>query len=324
MSSSLKAISNPYSTGGGGIIFENQIQSSFVVVMLAGGFLPCLTGKKIKKIKLQCKNAGFSMDDIVAYAADSMTNTEHKLLAQIKHEISITNSDNQFQEVISAAWDDFNNPAIFHKEHDALALITGPLSKSDIYDTRVILDWARHSEDATDFLENKIRLPKFCSNQKRNKVEVFRSSLKRANQNTAVSDELFYSFLRHFHIIGYDLDIKAGVAHCLLTSIINQFQQDDKAISIWSRISEEVYSYNQNAGTITAENLPSDITEYFSKGIENRIPKDYTKPSIDEIAFTKGIDSDYDAILFIASILGTWNENSQGDREAIRELTSGF
>ena len=321
MSSSLKNIINPYSTGGGGFTFENYIQTAFVVLMLAGGYLPCLPGKKITKLKLQCKNAGFSTDDIVAYTVDNSTNVEHKLLVQIKHDISITNSDKQFQEVITSAWTDFNNSSIFNKEKDVIALITGPLSKSDFYDTRIILDWARHSENEKDYF---VKLANFCSNQKRNKVEVFRKALNKANGNIDISDELIFSFLRHFYIIGYDLDITGGVTHSLLTSIINKFQPNKQAISIWSRISEEVYSFNKNAGTITIETLPADITDYFKTETASTIPKKYTKPSLKEEMIIAGMDRKLDPHLFTAAVIGGWNENSQGDNEIIGEVTGGF
>lgn len=324
MSVSLKKLSNPYSTGGGGIVFENHIQTAFVIIMLAGGFLPCLPGKKIKHIKLQCRNIGFFTDDIVAYTVDKSTSTECKLLAQIKHDISINNSDKQFQEVITSAWTDFNNPSVFCKGKDVIALITGPLSKTDVYDTRIILDWARHSDNERDFFENKINLANFCSDQKRKKVDAFSKALKKANKGVKISDTNFFDFLRHFYIIGYDLDIKAGVTHSLLTSIINQFQIDEKANTIWSRVSEEVYSFNQNAGTINIENLPSDITDYFKNKAANTIPKEYSKPTSGNINFVAKMDRQLETTLYIASVLGGWNENSPGDNEIIGEVTSGF
>lgn len=35
-----KQLSNPFSTGGGGLHFEAHVQASFVVLMLTGGFAP--------------------------------------------------------------------------------------------------------------------------------------------------------------------------------------------------------------------------------------------------------------------------------------------
>jgi hypothetical protein len=45
-------ISNPFSTGSGGAHFEAHVQASFVILMLAGGFAPCMPNWPIKKIKL--------------------------------------------------------------------------------------------------------------------------------------------------------------------------------------------------------------------------------------------------------------------------------
>jgi hypothetical protein len=36
-----------------------------------------------------------------------------------------------FAEVIQAAWSDFNNPDVFTKEKDVIALITGPINTTD-------------------------------------------------------------------------------------------------------------------------------------------------------------------------------------------------
>lgn len=49
-----------------------------------------------------------------------------------------------------------------------------------------------------------------------------------------------------------------------------------------------------------------------------QIPVELVKPKI------AGIQATHEPSLFIASILGGWNENSQGDNDIIREITSGF
>ena len=165
-----KKLSNPYSTGGGGSRFESHVQASFLALMLTGGYAPCLPCRSISKIKLQGKYAGYETDDLIVFTHGASDEDGGKLLGQVKHSISITEGDNIFGEVILSAWKDFNNPKCFRKGVDVIALITGPLSATDIADVRTILDWARHAESAKELFEN-IELAKFSSANKRKKTQ---------------------------------------------------------------------------------------------------------------------------------------------------------
>jgi len=62
--------------------------------------------------------------------------------------------------------------------------------------------------------------------------------------------------------------------------------------------------------------LKSAITE--SEKSYPEIPQEFSKPRME------GIQRNQETALFIASILGGWNENSQGDEEIIGEVISGF
>lgn len=62
--------------------------------------------------------------------------------------------------------------------------------------------------------------------------------------------------------------------------------------------------------------LKSALTE--SEKSFPEIPQEFAKPKIDSI------QQGYENTLFIAAVLGGFNENSQGDNEIIREVTSGF
>lgn len=210
MTNSGKQLSNPFSTGGGGGHFEAHVQASFVALMLTGGFAPCLPCWPISKIKLQGKFAGYDTDDLIVFVEKSGSNEKRKILGQIKHSISITENDKMFGEVIQAAWNDFNNASLFAKNNDVIALITGPLSTIDINDVRTILEWVRHSENAAEFIKN-VELTNFSSKSKRNKLQAFKINLNNANGGNPVSDDILFEFLKHFHLLGYDLDIKAGV-----------------------------------------------------------------------------------------------------------------
>jgi len=90
MSDETSKLSNPFSTGGGGHNFENNVQAVFVVLMLTGGSIPCIPILPIIQIKLQGKYAGYETDDFIIFAGSKDGRQKAKLLAQIKHSVSIT------------------------------------------------------------------------------------------------------------------------------------------------------------------------------------------------------------------------------------------
>lgn len=282
-----KQQSNPFSTGGGGVNFETRIQAAFTVLMLTGGGAPCLPSWPITMIKLQGRYAGFNTDDFVVFVKDSQTNSEAKLLAQIKHNISITEGSDVFGEVIQAAWNDFNDSSIFRDGTDAFALITGPLSATDINNTRVILEWARHSADEKEFL-HKVELANFSNQAKKEKLNVFKTHLNKANGGTDVSDEQLWRFLKSFHLLGYDLDTDSGSTSSLLISLISNSSTVDP-MSLWSRVVNAAQSCNQNAGTLTLQNMPQDIIEAFNTSPSPNIESDVNKLSVHGRYIIEGI-----------------------------------
>lgn len=315
MSPQTKQLSNSFSTGGGGINFETRVQAAFIVLMLTGGLAPCLPSWPIRKIKFQGKYAGYDTDDLIVFVKDSSGDREAKLLVQIKHSIKITKNDKTFGEVIQAAWNDFNNPDVFTFGTDVFALITGPLSTTDTNDVRTVLEWARHSEDASDFL-TMVNKALFSSNQKRSKLKAFQNHLEKAN-GTDVSDNQLWKFMKSFHLLGYDLDIKAGVTLSLLHSLIGQYSLED-AQKLWSRIVDEVQSTNQNAGTLDIETISQDIRDSFKERTILKIPEDFVKKTDIEID-TDWIEHAEE--LAIAELLGAWNEASEDDKKIVEKLS---
>lgn len=143
--------------------------------MLSGGESPCFPNCSIVKIQLQGKIDEYNTDDLIVSSENPNTKRKHKLLGQIKHSIAITKENSTFGEVIEGAWNDFNNPKVFTKETDAIALITGPLSKTDLETVR-LLHQARAIYNPSEFFRH-IETEDFCSNQKRKKLDVLRYHL---------------------------------------------------------------------------------------------------------------------------------------------------
>lgn len=287
--------------------------------MLAGGFAPCLPCRPIQKLILQGKVHGFSTDDLIVFTSLPDGSELRKLLVQIKHSISLTEGNQTFGEVIAAAWLDFQETRLFSRDRDAFALVTGPLSATDIEDSRTILEWARHSAAADEFF-TKVETAKFSSDAKRQKLKVFRVHVDAAANGTVSNEELF-QFLRHFHLLGYDLDVRSGVMHAMLHSVISR-HAPQSAASVWAQVVQETAYANQNAGTLTRNSFSVDLQDAFAPSSRESIPASIASAVPPSVA--RAWDSpEFGSALVVANLLGGWNENSNADMAIVADLTEG-
>jgi len=311
-----KKLSNPFSTGGGGVHFEAHVQASFVALMLTGGNAPCLPCWPIVEIKLQGKIEGFDTDDLVVLVENGNSKERRKLLGQVKHSIAITQGSTLFGEVMQAAWNDFSNTNLFTKNKDIIALITGPLSATDEHNVQWLLNQARHTKNVDEFFRN-VQQTNFSPPKSTEKLEVIQHHLKAANDGNDVSRDELYDFLNHFHLLGYDLGNEFGVVLSLLHSHISQFQQQYPQW-VWSRVVDIVQTWNQDAGTITPGKLPDDLLDAFKHKALAEMPKEFQmaqeKPKTD---WSQHPDATY---LALAILIGSWQDKSQCDLEAITQL----
>lgn len=311
-----KGLSNPFSTGGGGVHFEAHVQASFVALMLTGGHAPSLPCWPIAEIKLQGKIDGFDTDDLVVVVEDVNSKERRKLLGQVKHSIAITQGSTLFGEVMQAAWNDFKNPKVFTRKKDVIALITGPLSATDAHNVQWLLNQARHTKNVKEFFRN-VQQANFSPSKSIKKLEVIQHHLKAANGGNDVSRDELYDFLNHFHLLSYDLGNEFGVVLSLLHSHISQFQQQYPHW-VWPRIVEIAETWNQDAGTITPGKLPDDLLEAFKQKAVAEMPEEFKtaqeKPKTD---WTHHPDATY---LALAILIGSWQDKSQCDLEVITQL----
>ncbi len=299
-----KKLSNPFSTGGGGVLFEAHVQAAFVTLMITGGFTPCFPAKPITEIKLQGKNDGYATDDLIITTEEPSGGGKRKLLAQVKHSIAFTAQNKLLSEVLQAAWDDFNNPEVFTKGRDAIALITGPLSGIDQECVPWLLDHARAITDAETFFRN-VNQAKFSSADKAKKLNVIRQHLNSANSGKVLSDDEFYDFLLDFHLLGYDLDIEYSVTRSLLQSHIGQYQKTTSPL-VWARILELVQSKNKHAAPITKSNIPEDLLKMFKEKIAVEFPEELSAKA--NLSVTDWVDHPDASYLALTLLIGGWSE----------------
>jgi len=271
----LKEQSNPFSTGGGGVNFETRVQASFVVAFLAGTPVPCMpTSARITEVSFQSKYKGMHTDDIHIQAED-LSGQSYRLYVQIKHEITVNDSiESTFSEVISAAWQDFNNPK-FNANFDSIALVTGPLTKVDVANTIPILEWARYSANAEEFF-CKTMAEGFTSQKKTERLKKLRKQLDHANNDKALSDDEVWRFLKVFYLISYDVDQAGSVTAAMLGALI-QLHSELPASAVLAKVVTVAQDFNQCAGTLTANNVPSDLRDLFKSNINKALDADIEK-----------------------------------------------
>nr|MBG3153183.1 hypothetical protein [Proteus mirabilis] len=275
MSLEIKKQSNPFSTGGGGVNFETRVQAAFALSLLTKSCVPCLSNyMRAKKLKFQNKYDGVNTDDFVLIATDKSSN-ESKLFAQIKHEISISSSTSSvFAEVINSAWADFKS-VDFDTKKDSIALITGNLAKIDVNNTLPLLEWAKFSSSSEDFIK-KSKTQGFTSKAKQERLEIFREQLTYANNGVAISEDEFWSFLKSFQILPFDLDAEHSIVANLLCSLI-QCYSDELPSLVLAKLVTCVQGFNQNAGVLTQSNIPEDVKILFNKSSDLFFENDLIK-----------------------------------------------
>src|SRR5690554_2228985 len=173
-----------FSMGGGGTVFENYIQTSFLTSMIVKSSFPGFKDSYILKMALQAKRLGYETDDIVLKIQSG--SIEHTVLVQIKHELSFTLKDKVFEDVLSQFWTDFKNKELFDIEKDRFYVIKQNLNKKESSHVRTITNWAKAKSSFKDFELEIERIE-----AKQSIFNIFKKVLNRIDKSSVSNEEVF-------------------------------------------------------------------------------------------------------------------------------------
>src|SRR5690242_7462073 len=139
-----------FQKGGGGTNFEQAIQTAFLTTLIIRGNAPLNFANEIIEVAFQTTNRGYETDDLLVVAKSAIG--QHRLLVQIKNNITFTADNALFKEVIKAFWKDYNNIALFDKTKDRLIVIKSGFTKEERNHLKLLLDWANTHATETDFV----------------------------------------------------------------------------------------------------------------------------------------------------------------------------
>ncbi len=256
-----------FQKGGGGTNFEQSIQTAFITGLVIAGSAPCLPANEIIKVSFQNTSRGYETDDLLVIAKSGLG--EHRLLMQIKHDVSFTENSETFKEVLQAFWKDYNNTTILDKTKDKLIIVKGGLTKDERNHFKSIFNWANSHATEADFINEVNRIK-----GKKERLEIIRNILKEANGNVALTDKEIWEFTKCMDVLEYDLLQSGSVDQAYFLNLIKLSKSRASTLSekeIWDGLSVIAATFNKDGGNITTETIRQmDIYKNFSA--ENLIP----------------------------------------------------
>ena len=249
-----------FQKGGGGTNFEQLVQTAFLTTLIIYGYAPCFDSGELSEVALQVTNRGYETDDFMVTAKSA--SGEHRILIQVKHDISFTVDNEIFKEVINAFWKDYNNTSIFDKSKDKLIIIKNGLTKDERNHLKSLFNWAKNHATEADFITEVNRIK-----GKKDRLDVFREVLKEANKNTYLTDKELWEFLKCVDVLEYDFLNEGSIDKTYFLNLIKLSKNKKSAVTekeIWDSIFAYVATLNPNGGSVTLESIKDkDFFQYF-------------------------------------------------------------
>ena len=298
----ISQISNAFSSGGGGVNFEQRIQAMFLLSLLIDGFCPAMN-EPTKRVCFQTKHLGVDVDDVAVFTYRN--GTEGKLLIQIKHSITATENDKTFQGVICAAWSDFIREG-FDKENDKIALATAQISTTAQQSLRFLHAAAVGAVDEKEFID-KLNLPVFSSADNRNMFRTLENCIEKINGSKPTNFEI-WMFCRAFTLLLFDMDCEESVNRALSSSLIKCNCTIDAKL-VWTKLVEYAGYCNQSAASIDRENIDQEILTMFSRKEIIQVPPSPIK--------------EIDLFIPTVALIGAWKDDNTFDQKIIEMISGG-
>lgn len=251
-----------FQKGGGGTNFEQSIQTAFLTTLIIRGNVPCVPSSELTEVAFQVTNRGYQTDDFLVLAKSA--NGEHRLLVQVKHDISFTAGNDTFKEVINAFWKDYSNSSIFDKTRDKLIVVKNGLTKDERNHLKSLFNWATNHATEADFISEVNRIK-----GKKERLDVFREVLKEANNNIDLSDKELWSFLKCVDVLEYDFLNEGSIDKTYFLNLIKLSKSKNSTTTeneIWNSIFAYVATLNKDGGSVTLESIKeTEFYEHFDK-----------------------------------------------------------
>lgn len=242
-----------FQKGGGGTNFEQAVQTAFLTTLIIQGNAPLNHANEVIEVAFQTTNRGCETDDLLVVAKSAIG--EHRLLVQVKHNITFSADNSVFKDVISAFWKDYTNP-VFDKQKDRLIIAKSGLTKDERNHLKSLLNWAKTHATEKDFMSEVDRIK-----AKKNKLNDFRAVLKAGNNDTDLSDNELWEFLKCVDVLEYDFTNQNSVDEAYFLNLIKLSKNGGTTSNekeIWDTVLSFASKLNKDGGSVTRESIQKE------------------------------------------------------------------
>lgn len=260
-----KKLSNPVSTGAGGVNFEAQVQAAYLLAMLIGSPNAVLGNGVVREIRWQARIHGFHTDDLVCSLQVAEEAEPYQALLQVKRTAKAIPSDDAFVETVYGAWLDFLNPALFHPERDRLVIVHAGRSGDSMIALEEVTRYARGSLSYEE-LERKATTPGFSSQAIRFAFDSIKTILFTRAVPPAQTDDQIHAFLKCVWVVTHRLDTNGTPELAELQERIGLvLGPGQRPGAVWSELVTTSLRLNHEAASLSLANLDSQVPQPLAK-----------------------------------------------------------
>lgn len=288
-----RSISSAIATGQAGGFFEQHVNAAFLAHLLVRAIPPVLTDCVVEEVHFQTEHLGWSTDDVLIIGTRP-GNQRRRLAGQVKRSFTVSSKDDECRKAFVDFWRDFQNPRLFARASDRLALIVQRGTNTLLEHLNAVLDCARAAIDASDFAN---RLQYLHSKSRTYQREI--RGIIESEMATTVSDTDFWEFLRVIHVLSFDLNTSTNQTEAWIKTLLAQSATGhDKvgaAQATWNSLVVLVSGSMPNAGSFTWGHLPEALRQSHSPvsdtahGALQQL-RDHSTPILNQIRSAVGSD----------------------------------
>ena len=313
-------VAPPEATGGAGFAFEHKIASLLTILMLCEGRLRICPKCRIAKLQFQTRKLGWNLDDMRICLVDE-TGQESQILLQIKRKVGMTRLGRVFTDTVQAAWLDFQSKDKFSPQKDFLALISGPLARSDEEKFDWLCEWVR--THAIQSCIDEMRSGAGIAYDKRQFYNLIREIIQTQTEE-APNEEEVIAFLRRFYLLRPDSLYEGGLLDAFACSLLRRTFVRCNPDSVFDRLQSFVERIDAIGGECSRESLLKELSPVIEPSAKDEFDakESVAKESVDGDKTHTVIDAaklkkDWLALL---CLVGGWCDSIDKDCELVASI----